>query len=417
MVAGPGLDRPVPQPPRESVRPHRRQRGGRSAGPLLVGLAVGMVVLVLVLGVAWLSGGLSYAAWWLTTTTPPAVSLAGPSAVVRGPIQVAVQIPPRTQLLGAMVDGQPLAAGPTLTIDTATLPDGPHRVQVEAEDQSFRRNRAEATFDLRTDNTPPRLTLDIQPGEVSQGHTWYLRVQTNEQAAVEATLDGKPLTIQAGNAFGWVAGGIDADAEPKDLPLVVAGTDGAGNRSEQQATMHVVKTQYTSDRVDVSASLLPLLQPQVRAAEDAHLAPTYANVTQPKLWEGAFRMPVSGEIITQYGEVRSYNGNPFEGHHAGIDIAAPLSRPVVAPARARVALIEKVQLRGNVVVLDHGLGVFTTYAHLSEINVQVGQEIAAGQPFAKVGTTGLSEGPHLHWELWVGGVNVDPVEWTKRSVP
>jgi murein DD-endopeptidase MepM/ murein hydrolase activator NlpD len=115
--------------------------------------------------------------------------------------------------------------------------------------------------------------------------------------------------------------------------------------------------------------------------------------------------------------VRSYNGGPYEGHHTGTDIAVPLGRPVLAPARARVALIDKVQLRGNIVVLDHGLGVFTTYGHLSEVDVQVGQEIAAGQPFAKVGTTGLSEGPHLHWELWVGGVNVDPVEWTKRSVP
>jgi murein DD-endopeptidase MepM/ murein hydrolase activator NlpD len=80
-------------------------------------------------------------------------------------------------------------------------------------------------------------------------------------------------------------------------------------------------------------------------------------------------------------------------------------------------LIDKVRLRGNVVILDHGLGVFTTYAHLSAVGVQVGQEIEAGQAFANVGTTGLSEGPHLHWELWVKGVNVDPVDWVKRSYP
>ena len=88
-----------------------------------------------------------------------------------------------------------------------------------------------------------------------------------------------------------------------------------------------------------------------------------------------------------------------------------------AERRARVALIDTVKLRGNVVVLDHGLGVFTTYAHLSAVNVQVGQEVEAGQPFASVGSTGLSEGPHLHWELWVKGVNVDPQEWVKRSYP
>ena len=82
-----------------------------------------------------------------------------------------------------------------------------------------------------------------------------------------------------------------------------------------------------------------------------------------------------------------------------------------------MALIDQVPLRGNIVVLDHGLGVFTTYGHLSSVDVEVGQEIQTGQPFAKVGSTGLSEGPHLHWELWVHGVNVDPLEWTDRSIP
>ena len=80
-------------------------------------------------------------------------------------------------------------------------------------------------------------------------------------------------------------------------------------------------------------------------------------------------------------------------------------------------LVDRVQLRGTIVILDHGLSVFTTYAHLSAVDVQVGQEVQRGQAFAKVGSTGLSEGPHLHWELWVGGVNVDPMEWTQQSFP
>lgn len=416
MAVGPGLDRPVPQPPPPGGRPPRK-RGGGSFGPVLIGFAVVMVVLVLVLAVAWLTGGLSYAEWWLTNSTPPAVTLAGPTNVVRGSVQVAVQLPPRTRILGAQIDGQPLPTSTTLTIETSTLPDGPHRVQVDAEDQSFRKNRGQATVELRTDNTPPQLSLDLQPGQVSQGHTWLLKVQANEQAAVEATLDGKPLTIQAGNGFGWVIGGIYADAEPKDLPLDVVATDMAGNRTEQRSAVHIVPTEWTRDKVDISAQLAPLLAPAVRTAEDAKLAPTYANVTPQKLWDGPFRMPVQGEIVTQLGEVRSYNGGPYEGHHTGVDIAVPLGRPVLAPARARVALIDNVPLRGNVVILDHGLGVLTTYGHLSEVDVQVGQEVQAGQPFAKVGTTGLSEGPHLHWELWVGGTYVDPLEWTKRSVP
>ena len=408
MVATPGLD--------GAGRRSPRQAGGQPSAGLAVGLIVAVVVVVLVLGAAWFTGGASYVLWWLTNSTPPAVTLSGQPDVVRGPIQVAVQLSPRARIASAQIDGQELAAGPSLAMDTTKLPDGVHHLTVNAEDQSFRRNKAQATLDLRTDNTPPQLTIDAQPS-ANQGHTWLLRVQTNEQAAVEATLDGKPLTIQAGNGFGWAAVGMPLDDPAKDMPLVVTGTDTAGNRTVQQGTVHLALNEYTRDKVDVSAALAPLLAPQVRTDEDDHLAPAYANVTQPKLWDGPFRMPVQGEIVTLFGEIRSYNGGPYEGHHSGIDIAVPMGRPVLAPARARVAAIDKVKLRGNVVILDHGLGVFTTYGHLSEIDVQVGQEIAAGEAFAKVGTTGLSEGPHLHWELWIRGMNVDPLEWTKRSIP
>ena len=252
---------------------------------------------------------------------------------------------------------------------------------------------------------------------MGEGRTWLLRVQSDEPASVEATLDGRPLSLQAGDGFGWVILGIGADDPPRDVPLALSGTDPVGNRAEQQGSVRVVKTEYTQDRIQVGPALMPLLDPPVRAAEDARLAPTYAQVSPTRLWDGLFRMPAQGEIVTQYGEVRSYNGGPFEGHHTGVDIAVPMGRAVLAPARGRVALIDQVRLRGNIVVLDHGLGVFTTYAHLSAVDVQVGQEVQAGQAFAKVGSTGLSEGPHLHWELWVRGVNVDPLEWTTRSFP
>jgi murein DD-endopeptidase MepM/ murein hydrolase activator NlpD len=167
----------------------------------------------------------------------------------------------------------------------------------------------------------------------------------------------------------------------------------------------------------VEPTLASLLSSDIRTEEDKKLAENYQKVTHPKLWEGRFLMPVTGEIITEFGSVRSYNGGPVVGHHAGADIAAGQGRNVVAPAKGKVVVIDKVQLRGNIVTLDHGLGVYTTYAHLSQIDVQVGQTVERGQAFAKVGSTGLSTGPHLHWELWVGGANVDPIEWTERDVP
>ena len=111
------------------------------------------------------------------------ISLAGPADAVRGPVKIAVQLPPRTQIVGAQVDGKPLIVAQALEVDTAQLPDGVHHLTVDAEDQSFRRNHAQASLDIRSDNTAPQLTVDAQPGGATQGHTWLMKVQSNEQAA------------------------------------------------------------------------------------------------------------------------------------------------------------------------------------------------------------------------------------------
>ena len=82
-----------------------------------------------------------------------------------------------------------------------------------------------------------------------------------------------------------------------------------------------------------------------------------------------------------------------------------------------MAFVGTVPARGNVLVLDHGAGVYTTYGHLDTQEVAEGAQVRAGQVVARVGTTGFSTGPHLHWEMWVNGANVDPMEWTRRAFP
>lgn len=407
----------VERPPQPERGGSRRQRGepNRSAPALLT--IVGVVVVVLVIGVGWLTGLFGDAFWWITNSSPPSLVLAGPPSIVRGPVTIGSQVGPRAKIVAAQVDDRPLSVEQGLVVDTATLPDGVHRVRVTAQDSSWRHNEQQAEVQIRSDNTAPKLTLTPDPPTAQQGHTWLLRVQTDEQATIRVTLDGKPLDLQGADGFGWLILGIGPDDEPKPHDVVVTGVDQAGNATEQRLSVPIGKTQWTQDTVQVGPELMPLLAPQVRSDEDAQLAKTYAGFSPERLWNGKFIMPTQGQIVTQFGEVRSYNGGPFEGHHAGADIAAPMGQAVRAPARARVALIDKVKLRGNVVILDHGQGVYTTYGHLSAVNVKVGDEVQAGQVFANVGTTGLSEGPHLHWELWVRGANVDPLDWVKRSYP
>lgn len=402
-------------------RPGRRVGAGREPGHglalLLTLVALGLAVVLL--GAAWLTGAADFAVWWLTNTTPPAVAVEAPSGPVRGVVSLAVRVGPegRARPVDASVDGRPLPADLSVPVDTTTLPDGTHQVTVVAEDHSWRRNRAATTATLVTDNTPPRLALDLVPTRVLQGHTWLLRIRTDEPASVEARLGDRPLEVEAGDGFGWAVLGFGPTAEVKTAPVVVDGRDPAGNQAQVSQPLEVVPDPFPRDEVDVPTELGRLLASDIRTEEDRQLAAVYQPVTRPRLWEGQFLMPVSGPIITEFGTLRSYNGGPVVGHHGGVDIVAPAGRQIVAPARGKVVLVDEVRLRGKIVVLDHGLGVYTTYAHLSSADVQVGQIVERGQPFAKVGSTGLSTGPHLHWELWVGGANVDPLEWTERTIP
>ncbi len=371
------------------------------------------------MGIAWGSGTLEYATWWVSNTTPPTVVLAVPQDVVRGETPVGVRIEPsgRARIVEAQLDGRPILASNPLVVDTAGLPDGDHQVVVVAEDESRQRNRSTATAAVRSDNTPPRLTIEGRPEPVPQGGTWLLRLRSDEPAAIHATLGDRPLELQAADGFGWAVVGFGPDAPPSTVPVAIDATDRLGNRADQQAPVHVVPGDFPLDRVEVSASLLPLVAPEARAEEDRRLAPNYAKVTRPRLWEGRFLLPLQGSVITEFGTLRTYNGGPVVGHHAGVDLAAAAGTPVRAPNRGRLVLTDEVRLRGRVAILDHGLGVFTTYAHLSSVDAQIGDIVERGQPFARVGSSGLSTGPHLHWELWVGGANVAPLEWTERDLP
>ena len=99
--------------------------------------------------------------------------------------------------------------------------------------------------------------------------------------------------------------------------------------------------------------------------------------------------------------------------HEGEDLSAAAGTPVSAPAAGTVVLAEPLFVRGNAVVLDHGQGVYSGYWHLSELAVTVGERVTVGQRLGAVGSTGLSTGAHLHWELHVAGVAVDPLQWVE----
>jgi hypothetical protein len=367
--------------------------------------------------VLWYTGAVDFALWWATNREAPRVTLTGPTEVIRGPATVSVRLPPRARLVGGEFAGKPVETAESMTVETSGLPDGDHRLVVIAEDSSWHRNRGRAELVLRTDNTPPKVRIESEPTELAAGHPAIVRVSSDEPATVDVRLGDHKLELQPGDGYGWLVVGFGPASGGASVALTVDATDQIGNRASQRVDLMIKPTEFPREQLQVPASLVPLLAPERREAEDKRLAVYYESVTQPKLWQGRFVVPVQGQIVTPFGEVRSYNGAPPSGNHGGIDISAPMGRPVGAANRGKVVAVETVDLRGLVVILDHGLGVFTTYAHLASADVKVGQTVDRGQTIGKVGSTGLSTGPHLHWELWVGGVNVDPTNWTKNDLP
>jgi murein DD-endopeptidase MepM/ murein hydrolase activator NlpD len=126
-----------------------------------------------------------------------------------------------------------------------------------------------------------------------------------------------------------------------------------------------------------------------------------------------------------FGERRSYNNGVYTNFHAGLDFGGGEGLDIYAAADGVVVFTGSLEIRGNATIIDHGWGVYTAYFHQSEIDVKVGDHVQAGQVIGKVGHTGRVDdsagfqnaGAHLHWEIWVNGVQVDPVEWLNYEYP
>ncbi|TRW15277.1 M23 family metallopeptidase [Glacieibacterium frigidum] len=146
----------------------------------------------------------------------------------------------------------------------------------------------------------------------------------------------------------------------------------------------------------------------IRAPELARIAAARAGSTNETGWTQAFAWPAKGRISGVYGSQRILGGVPGSPH-AGLDIAAPSGSPVLSPADGVVRLAnDRMSLEGNLVMVDHGFGLTSSFLHLSRNDVVVGERVTRGQQIGAIGTTGRSTGPHLHWALSWGDVKVDP---------
>jgi hypothetical protein len=148
---------------------------------------------------------------------------------------------------------------------------------------------------------------------------------------------------------------------------------------------------------------------RIREGELARIVAARSQRSDTQGWRQSFAWPSRGRISGRFGSQRVYRGEPAS-FHSGVDVAAGAGAPVVAPADGVVVLASPpaFSLEGNLVIIDHGMGLNSAFLHLSDVNVSVGQRVTQGERIGSVGATGRATGPHLHWALTLRGVRLDP---------
>jgi murein DD-endopeptidase MepM/ murein hydrolase activator NlpD len=257
----------------------------------------------------------------------------------------------------------------------------------------------------------------LSPVVPEQGRTVRISVPAANVASITGALGAWPLQFfLEGDRFVSLAG-IDAFASPGEYRLTLNLTDGAGNASTVSQPVTIAAGGYGSESLMLNAEKSALLEPTLVAAERAQVAAIVAPVTPVRYWQGLFQLPAGGRITSWFGTRRSYNGGPMASYHDGVDLSVGGGWQVLAPAPGVVVLAQALAVRGNVTLIDHGWGVYSGFWHQSAWAVKPGDVVQAGQVIGTIGNTGLSTGAHLHWALFVGGVSVDPLQWTRQVFP
>lgn len=268
-------------------------------------------------------------------------------------------------------------------------------------------------------------SLTLQPASVLQGKTVEIKLAAPPGASFGGRLHDRPLNFFYLPEAGYISlQGVHAMLDPGIYALVITGTlpAEAPYGQEQFAFSQSVLIGSGGYPFDPVLIVDPdTIDPANTAPEDQLWRSLTSMVTPEKLWEGAFVSPVPPEFAqcypSRFGSRRSYNGSAYTYFHTGLDFCGGEGTAIYAPAAGRVVYTGALTVRGNATVIDHGWGVFSAYMHQSEILVQTGDLVQAGQLIGRVGRTGRVTGPHLHLEIWVGGVQVDPLDWLSTAFP
>ena len=260
----------------------------------------------------------------------------------------------------------------------------------------------------------PEPAVYVMPSPVSQGQTVLIVVVAPGADAASIWWQGQTFSLlhQDERFVGFF--GIDANAGvgPQSLGVAVWGPRGE-QLLWQETVIEIVGGDWTVDNIQIDGPNEALLDPAIRRADETQRLPYQTGLTPQLHWLGVFDPPVDGAITALYGEQRSFNDGPIVEYHTGIDYGGETGTAVKSGNTGIVSWAGRTRRRGNGIIIDHGAGVFTGYYHLSEVLQTPGAVVEQGDLIARMGATGLATGPHLHWEVVVRGVTVNPLPWIR----
>jgi murein DD-endopeptidase MepM/ murein hydrolase activator NlpD len=257
----------------------------------------------------------------------------------------------------------------------------------------------------------PSLSSSIAARSMRPGELAVLAIGSDVPLAdVHVEVFERRITAYALDATHWRALiGIDLDQAPGNYVAVVDAATDTGILHVSQAlsvqprTFRTRTLRVAPDFVNPSPSLLARIE-----QEQAFTRGVYAVSADVRLWSAPFIRPVPQAANSRFGTRSVFNGEP-RSPHGGTDFLSPAGTPIKAPNAGRVVAARNLFFTGNTVIVDHGLGLFSLFAHLSRLDVREGEQVIPGQIIGLVGATGRVTGPHLHWALSVSGARVDPL--------
>ena len=265
------------------------------------------------------------------------------------------------------------------------------------------------------------IQVEIFFDRLGQGQAGVIGVLGEDISQVTATFLGQPLFFYHANSntaqsYTVLGVGIEQGSGSYNIDFLIHRVNQPS--VEFSIPIQVEKGDFLQQTVTlVDPKIAALIDRTIEDSEYAMLDELTQETTLIRYWEGSgFGVPTTAELSSPFGAVRFFN-ETYETRHTGWDFNGGLGDTMNATANGRVVFADNMAIRGNYVLIDHGYGIYSGYAHLSVINVVAGQFVRYGQVIGLAGTTGRSSSPHLHFEMRLNEKWIDPIQFINMWIP